>query len=208
MNPFIYPKSKHTRTLSPKKYKRYQTYKRVVRAEFFGQCVYCRLPMTMKGNEGFGVDHYRPSKHFPLLKCTYSNLFYCCNTCNSHKNQYWPKTPALEVTDFIPNPCDHTMFDHLRFTGATVISKSNPGAVAKEILDLNDPESVSFRRFIIDTIETWLEKQAELLALQKNLLKLSKKSPADAASAAKGLQKIDQNLVAVERNLKRLSGNG
>lgn len=206
MNPFSYPKIKHARVYTPKQYKRYRTYKRILRLEFKGLCVYCRLPMTMKGNEGFGVDHYRPEKKFPHLVCTYSNLFYCCNTCNSHKNQYWPATAAKELTDFIPNPCDHVMFDHLRFVGAKITPRSRPGTMAEEFLDLNDPDSISFRNFIIDTIDTYSEKQSTLLKLKNEQTKRAKRSSNAAAIAAMAVAEIDAALIVVERNLKRLSG--
>lgn len=99
------------------------------------------------------------------------------------------------------------MFEHLRFAGATVVPKTNPGVVARELLDLNDPETVAFRQFIIETIETWLEKKAELLSLKRDLLKLSKRSVADAAHAAAGLHEIEQKLAQAENNLKQLSGD-
>lgn len=206
MNPFAYPKTKHARSFSPKQYKRYQTYKRILRLEFSGKCVYCQMPSSMRGYGSFGVDHYRPKKHFPQLGVSYGNLYYCCHACNSNKGDYWPSAHLL-FTQFIPNPCDHVMFSHLRFNGAVVEEKSKAGAIAREILDLNDPESVSYREFVIGTIELWRQKRADLESKRAKVARLLRSRlipPADAESAN---NEIDSELQKVDKNLALLSGS-
>ena len=80
---FRYPKAKHIRRHRPTRtYKDYRTYKKYLRKEFSGQCVYCLLPDAPKGQESFGVDHYRPVSLFAQLETSYDNLFYACNACN------------------------------------------------------------------------------------------------------------------------------
>ena len=64
--------------------------------------------MGLKGDAFFGVEHYKPSSKFKSLECTYSNLYYSCNTCNSNKGNFWPSARQLIKNLFIPNPCDHT----------------------------------------------------------------------------------------------------
>ena len=88
MNPFSYPDSQHLRTQKPDRFSDYKRYKPFLRIEFERKCVYCRLPDGVKGEEAFGVDHYRPVSKFPGLDCAYENLFYTCNTCNWRKGDF------------------------------------------------------------------------------------------------------------------------
>lgn len=206
MNPFVYPKTRHARRYAPKQYKRYQTYKRILRLEFLGKCVYCQMPSSMRGYYSFGADHYRPKKHFPQLTVSYDNLYYCCSACNSNKGDYWPPAHLL-ATHFIPNPCDHVMFAHLRFNGAIVEEKSSAGAIAKEILDLNDPESVSYREFIIGTVELWQLKRADLLHKVSKVDKLLRAGTMSTVDADSARNEINAELVKVDKNLALLSGS-
>lgn len=152
MPPFKYPKIKHTRRHNPPSWRSYQLYKPILREEFEKKCVYCRLPDSYKGQDNFGVDHYKPKNSFPHLKTEYTNLFYSCNCCNRRKGVYWPDTTLLQAKQFIPNPCDHIMFDHLKYKGVIVEEKSVTGLFAIEILDLNDEASIEYRQFLIDIL--------------------------------------------------------
>ena len=152
LNPFAYSKSRHSRRVTPPTYSDFRSYKPFLRIEFRGQCVYCRLPDGIKGIDNFGVDHYKPKSHYSELKATYSNLFYACNCCNRRKSDYWPTSEDLTVGRFIPNPCDHVMFEHLRFKGPTVEPRSAAGQQAESKMMLNDEESVNYRQFVIRAI--------------------------------------------------------
>ena len=159
----------------------------------------------MKDYELYGVDHYRPKSLFGNLLTKYSNLFYCCNPCNRRKGEYWPPRGKRE-THYIPNPCEHVMFQHLRFKGATIETKSPAGAVAEELMDLNDPEAVAYRRFILDAITAYEGTRVEL---KKALLQIRAKRPegavtADAADRA--IAKLNAHLVQVNGHLDRLVG--
>lgn len=123
MTVFQYPKSKHKRKLSPRQFKRYQTYKRYLQTEFSRVCVYCRQPDSSAPNLNFGVDHYRPKgiPRFASLICDYANLYYCCGNCNSRKNNDWPFDE--KAGPYVVNPCDHEMAAHLRFDAKTVWSR-------------------------------------------------------------------------------------
>ncbi len=153
---FVYPKTRHARKHYPPQYSNYRSYKPILRQEFDGRCVYCRLPDSLKGEESFGVDHYRPKKHFPLLVTEYLNLFYACNRCNSRKGDFWPRDSDRSAGHFVPNPCEHVMFAHLRYKGAEVNAHSETGKWTIEYLDLNEERLISYRRDIIN-----LTKQAE-----------------------------------------------
>ncbi len=140
---FAYPKALHIRVNQPgSQYKSLKSYRPYVKAEFYDRCVYCRM-VNLQGLSGaFAIDHYRPTRGkraFPELQWAYSNMYWACHTCNSIKSSYWPE-PAEEHTHFIPNPCDHRMFEHLKFDGQAVVAKSRAGETAIEVLNLNSDD--------------------------------------------------------------------
>jgi uncharacterized protein (TIGR02646 family) len=165
---FQYPKFKHNRKLSPRRFKRYQSYKRFLQSEFVRVCVYCRQPDSSAPNIVFGVDHYRPKgiPRFAHLRCDYNNLFYCCSNCNSRKNNDWPDN---EVTGpYVVNPCDHEMASHLRFDGNTgrVEPKTTHGKHTEELLQLNDEALVQYRLGTLTTVRLYSNE----IQLQEQLL--------------------------------------
>jgi hypothetical protein len=165
--PFIYPKSKHKRKLTPCRYTKYQSYKPYLQTEFNNKCVYCMTPDTLNNYNNFGVDHYRPKTIFPELINEYSNLFYCCNKCNSLKGHYWPKTGREHL--FIPNPCDHTMTEHLKFKDDLVYPKTDAGSFTVETLCLNDDKVVSFRQFLIVSKKALISQLYDLESTLKEI---------------------------------------
>jgi hypothetical protein len=112
------------------------------------------MPDAPKTPAAFGVDHYRPKSRpeFTSLATVYENLFYACNCCNSRKGKHWPTDEQWKRGEFIPNPCEHVMFQHLRYNDARVDTRSAAGRHADKILALNDEESVKYREFILDGI--------------------------------------------------------
>lgn len=155
---FQYPKSKHKRTLSPRKYKNYRSYKRILQTEFSRVCVYCRQPDSSSPNLNFGVDHYRPKgiARFSGLVCSYDNLYYCCGSCNSRKNDYWPLDE--KKGPFIVAPCEHEMASHLRFnsTDGKVDPRTPEGKYTEELLQLNDVATVQYRLSTLRTVSMYL----------------------------------------------------
>ncbi|MDB0568084.1 hypothetical protein AB6Q13_19130 [Ralstonia solanacearum] len=156
MTLFHYPKTRHTRTLKPRQFKRYQTYKRYLQTEFSRVCVYCRQPDSGARNINMQVDHYRPKSHprFGGLICAYKNLYYCCAECNTFKSNYWPADEKKEP--FIVNPCDFAMASHLRYNSKTceveVHNNSRHGEWTIELLKLNDDVVVRYRQLTQATI--------------------------------------------------------
>lgn len=164
---FAYSKTKHTRSENPPAYGDYRKFKPHLRTEFSGTCVYCRAPEALRlGHDEYGVDHYRPKsrEQFKYLSCTYTNLFYCCPACNRRKGPYWP-SPAKEASEFIPNPCDHTMFAHMAFRDGEVIAKTEAGRKACEILGLNQDRAIKWRQSVLKAIRA-LEAQVSTLRRQ------------------------------------------
>lgn len=182
MTPYLYGKSRHVRSNNPGLLRKYSAYKPFLRKEFDSKCVYCRSPSTWANGDTFGVDHYRPQSLFPHLGCEYSNLYYCCNRCNRFKGNFW-----TEGVDFIPNPCDHVMFDHLRFEGPEVKHKTRAGAATVERLDLNDPEWLRFRADVLQLIELADAERRKLKSLA-----LQELDPEEAAAVQVQLDKVER----------------
>lgn len=177
-NPFHYSKLIHQRTITPPAYSNYRRYKPSLRQEFHGQCVYCRALESYKGQESFGVDHYRPKKRFPALANEYLNLYYSCNRCNSYKGDFWPSSENIERGQFVPNPCEHVMFQHMRYKNGGVAGVSNAGKWTAEHLDLNDPQTVLFRESFVKAIEAVAIK----IGISTDTIKQAKKLLAKAAT--------------------------
>ncbi len=154
------------------------------------------MPDTLAGYSTFGVDHYKPQKLFKNLATTYSNLYYCCNACNSSKNNHWPAL-GKEKDELIPNPCDHVMFEHLRFNNAEVEHKSKAGEFTKILLDLNDPVVVHLRKTMLATIGLWQSKEREVKAFKSAIQAEQKTGVRNAASCVAALAAADAELVEI-----------
>ena len=172
MSLFHYQKLLHKRTLSPGPFIRYQTYKKYLKKEFDGTCVYCRMPDTLSEEKSYAVEHYKPKNKFPHLECVYSNLFYSCCDCNSHKGTFWPSEQQNKSGIFIPNPCEYVMHDHMRSQADGRIKENSfAGQWTIETLLLNAPQRVQKRRAyltqkkVVDTAKDNLQK--DLIELKK-----------------------------------------
>jgi len=170
---YAFPQSRHRRTQTPAPFVNYRSYKPALRVEFERKCVYCREADGLKGDDNFGVDHYRPKGLFPHLATVYENLFYSCNVCNRRKSWFWPSAAHLEAKQFIPNPCDHVMSAHLRFHGVTVLARTAAGQFTRDLLDLNEERVLYFRWFRLRVIGEEVREErrlvADIRALQRRL---------------------------------------
>jgi hypothetical protein len=151
-------------------------------------------------------DHYRPKTKFPALANTYTNLFYCCNACNSRKGNYWPKDRDLP-SRFVANPCDHVMFSHLRFNRATVEGKSEAGKLMLELLDLNDEQTLEARDVIIHSVEVLIMQKHDLEALHGKIRSRLASGVMSESEALSALAKIDEDLVKTQTSLDWFTGN-
>lgn len=205
MNPFVFPKSKHVRTEKPGELSSYQQFKPFLQREFERKCVYCRKPDT-SGSDSFGVDHYRPKSRFPQLITTYSNLFYCCNACNRRKGSHWA-SGKFAKQQFVPNPCDHEMFRHLRYKRARIESTSDAGEFSIELLDLNDPESISFRDAVLHAIDALEMQKSDLRKVSGKLKAVQKTNKMSNADAISDITKIDAEIARIDQSLATLCGS-
>lgn len=208
MSLFQYPKSKHRRKLSPQKYKHYRSYKRTLQTEFSRVCVYCRQPDSSAPNLNFGVDHYRPKgiPRFANLVCEYENLYYCCGSCNSRKNDYWPLDEGKGP--FVVAPCEHEMAAHLRFDGVTglVEHRTVEGEHTAELLQLNDAAIVQWRLGTLQTVRLYakeIERQHRALKAVTRLLREGKMSQAQFDDES---ERIQESLEGLRRTMQSFTG--
>jgi len=209
MIPFRYPEERHTRSQTPGPFADYHRYKPYLRAEFNRQCIYCRLPDGTKGVDAFGIDHYRPKSRFPDLSTVYENLYYSCNACNRRKGDFWPTEEQWGLAVFLPNPCDHTMNEHLAYRGVQVEPRSSAGRLAIDILMLNDEMAVRYRGFVLRSIERCL---AQAAAIAETLLELGSRLSTASGPEQEDLQRdlvqLKSDLARVEEDYERLTGSG
>ena len=205
MNLFRYPKARHSRSQSPSPYRTLRSFKPFLQIEFLDRCVYCLFPDLVRGENSFGVDHYLPKKHYPSLEWDYRNLYYACNACNSRKSDYYPLTPIEKSDRFIPNPCDHVMFDHLRYLKDAVSARSKPGEFTLDLLDLNEENVVHARGILLVAVQ-----QLEV-ALRKHRATLSDlhskgplASPDRESKRQIALRKLEAEILDTEKKLSCL----
>ena len=170
---FHYPKSRHVRKQVPPVFTSYRRYKPFLQTEFDSICVYCRTPDFVPSSGNFGVEHYLPKSKFPELENVYSNLFFACNACNRRKGAYYPDTEEARRRRFVPNQCDHTMYDHLRMSGATVNAHSDAGKFTIELLGLNDEgfnQKRSLILVIVDALKNSIHESERKLSQLKALI--------------------------------------
>ena len=205
-NPFLYPQARHRRKEQPPLYSSYVSYKPWLKREFLSQCIYCRLPDGLKGDDSFGVDHYRPQSKFPELATIYFNLFYACNCCNRRKGAFWPTEAQQRARQFIPNPCDHVMFEHLRYRATRVEPRSPAGELTERVLMLNDEVSVQYREFVLEVIVSLEARERQLQETTKRIDQRSAQHPEQAAYCAAERAAAEQDLARIQHHLSRVSG--
>jgi len=203
---FHYPKTIHKRTEFPKQYKRYQAYKKYLQIEFNHICVYCRMPDFFSEVDSYAVEHYRPINKFPELETEYTNLYYSCCQCNSHKGKFWPTKEDDHSGRFIPNPCDHLMHKHLRAQadGSIKPHSSTAGVWTVGLLDLNAPRRVEKRLFYLtikkkteSAIVDFKKQLAELKEIEKTI------DPTKLALLQDDIVDLENELLNSEAVIKR-----
>lgn len=193
---FHYPKQRHKRQPNPGPFRQYQTYKKYLRKEFGATCVYCRMPDRFSEKNSFAVEHYKPKSRFPELENDYANLFYSCQSCNTYKSNFWPSKNQLDVGEFIPNPCDHVMHDHLETDRKGVINaRSKTGQWTLELLDFNNPDRIKKRQF-------YISMEARTIADISKASRLAAKIKSSRGSRPDN--EIDADLAVIEEELESL----
>jgi hypothetical protein len=131
----------------------YKQWKRQLRVEGRGQCVYCAISEARFGGyRNFHVEHFRPKSRFKALVDDYGNLFYVCSICNAFKGNHWPENDppddSFEQTSLVyppPHLCDIGDVIEVSEDGV-VSSKYEAGRFLIERVYLNRPQLIRARR--------------------------------------------------------------
>ena len=127
----------------------YRSYKRHLQPEFCRVCAYCEVPDGYyKTDEIFGVEHFRPKKHFPELDCQYENLYYCCNACNRFKGALWPTEDDILSGRRFVDPCIEDLYaSHVSpTTNDELDALTVTGTFVLGVIKLNRKSLVNYRR--------------------------------------------------------------
>lgn len=115
----------------------YVEYKQHLRADFFHACAYCTMTEAEAQAIRFTIDHYEPKSLHPELVNEYSNLMYCCDTCNRLKGDRCPPNEARAEGNRFFRPDHDIRAAHFERRGRTIKNKSKIGEFTIEALDLN-----------------------------------------------------------------------
>jgi hypothetical protein len=161
-----------------------------------------------QGPRGFVVEHYLPKKFYPRLETEYSNLYYSCGACNSHKGT-WPYMKQggrwIRVADTVPNPCDHVMADHLMIDRGTmdIRHKTKTGEFAFDLLNLGR-RAIEHRK-LRDLFARQRDVRADLRKRRKFAKKRlrNRKTPeAERKQIVSALAEVEARLLLVEQDFE------
>lgn len=143
-------------------------------AEQTGQCVYCGRGIS-RANQRHHIEHFRP-RRYRDLQLDYANLFLSCGpesddgprqTCGNHKDGWFDENCHIPPA---PESCAH----RFRFgTSGEIAGDGSPEAEQMiAVLNLNYPELVAERQFLILDLERELDRGTEMDDLRDSYLQL------------------------------------
>jgi HNH endonuclease len=158
MTPFDYPPFPHRRQHAPMGYLATASFRPWLRDEFSFRCVYClRRERWEPGASGFEIEHVLPVGRHPELALAYSNLVYACSICNLAKRD-------LAIADPIRV---FTSKDLMVERDGRLTPLTNAASILVQQMDLNDPNYVTWRSWMIRIVELAARFDPEL---HRNLL--------------------------------------
>lgn len=155
-HPFAFPVGVHTRRHGPSGWSDYRRYKPWLRDEFSFRCVYClNRERWMDTRRGYQIDHFVPQKIRPDLRADYDNLLYLCAACNN-----------LKGAALLPDPCVLALNECLCFhddgTVEALMPRQDEGQRLIDVLELDQPQLIEFRRCKIGAIKSHLVHDPDL----------------------------------------------
>lgn len=137
------------------------------------------------GPRNFAVEHFRPKKLFPRLKCDYSNLYYACNSCNDFKGPRWPTESQQAYGYEFVDPCQSAISAHIGIKASTGAATPNSmkGRYTSDHLNLDrerlrvwraGKQNLECRLTEVDALLTDLESDATLSQLPLGLRLVAK----------------------------------
>ncbi len=116
-----------------------------------GKCMYCES--KFEGTSYPHVEHIKPKATFPELEFSWDNLGFCCQICNTNKNnKYDDSMPFI-------NPYDENPKEHLVFLGHFLFPKhgSDRGEYTIDKLQLNRAGLVERRKEKLDSLNIMIK---------------------------------------------------
>jgi HNH endonuclease len=178
--PFSYPLTAQVRRHGPQGYTDYASYRAWLRDEFSFRCGYC-LQRERWVPGGFHLDHFLPVAHHSDAATEYTNLFFCCATCNVAKRDA-----------SIPDPTQHLLAQNVTVQlDGTVVAKTKEATRIIAQLGLNRPQYLVFRRvwlLIVQTIAAHPNVLREVLGFPADLPDLSLLRPPAGNTKPEGIE--------------------
>ncbi|MFT8362812.1 MAG: hypothetical protein ABF608_06485 [Sporolactobacillus sp.] len=119
--------------------------KRALKEMYSGKCCYCENCIGTEGYEN--IEHLKPKSlsRFHMLAFSWENLHWCCQRCNTCKNDKWNRHyPILDPTK--DNPENHIKIDTI--TGK-IVYKTRRGKTTINHAQLNREGLVNARKRIL-----------------------------------------------------------
>jgi uncharacterized protein (TIGR02646 family) len=193
------------RSLDVPALRRYQQFKRYLRADFRESCAYCLLHESHLSVDywSFTIDHFRPKAmpQFRHLRHVYANLYYACPQCNTFKRSRWPASSTLARGSGFVDPCAQDPMDHFVFSGDGRIAPRTPaGAYTIRHVRLNRTRLIQLRRDLIEQVASELDRYAQIQEMKQWIVHLS--IPTDEKQPR--LETLDSLSMASLARLRRL----
>ncbi len=121
--------------------------RQIVRGRSGIRCEYCRKPDAISA-QPFHVDHIISLKHNGSNEL--DNLAWACFQCNVCKGtDIAGIDPSSSDVVGLFNPRRHIWEDHFDVQDAEIVGKTPSGRITVRLLQMNHPDQVEARRFLI-----------------------------------------------------------
>lgn len=183
----------------------YTEYRPFLRKDFYWSCAYCTRTEGEASTIRFTIDHYEPQTLSPALVNDYSNLLYCCDTCNLRKGSIYPPANALAagVRFFRPDTDIHE--DHFESAGLRINGKTKIGEFTIDNIDLNRLDLRRLRQ-IREKASACQEFVAHgIQALRK--MRIDQLPPNVKAQAFKAIRQVERAAKEIEADLDAILKN-
>lgn len=122
---------------------------RKVRARAHGLCEYCKLSEALAAGH-FAIDHIVARQHRGTDSL--DNLAWACVLCNSLKSTNIASTdPDSNEPTLLFHPRKDNWHAHFSLKEGVVVGKTPQGRATLSLLNMNDPESILYRRIYFNS---------------------------------------------------------
>lgn len=120
----------------------------LVRQRAANRCEYCGLPAEYT-DAPFQLDHIIAEKHHgPTVE---GNLAWSCFYCNSFKGpNIAGRDETTGATVRLFHPREDIWSEHFGWVGPKLIGLTDIGRVTIDVLCINDPDAIEFRRLLLE----------------------------------------------------------